>query len=29
VLVSKGEQAWRSGAGWFPCLSSLARYLAA
>ena len=29
VLVSIGEQAWRSGEGWFPCLESLARYLAA
>jgi uncharacterized protein YndB with AHSA1/START domain len=27
VLSSSGEEAWRSGEGWTPCLESLARYL--
>lgn len=28
VLSDTGRDAWKSGAGWLPCLGSLARYLA-
>jgi uncharacterized protein YndB with AHSA1/START domain len=27
VLTVRGEQVWRSGEGWVPCLESLARHL--
>jgi len=27
VLTARGDEVWRSGEGWMPCLESLARYL--
>ena len=29
VLTTTGDEVWRSGEGWTPCLESLARYVAA
>ena len=29
VLTTTGDEVWRSGEGWTPCLESLARFLAA